>query len=268
MTSPLPLLCTIALLGLPTLSAAPPAPITAADKEAIRRDAVSKTIPASESGTANLDKDLADSAAASKAAAEFANENGLPAEPQTTEPAPAKPFDLKPAAGETKVTYEGGMYFDPEGGVLVYIKNVKVTNPQFHLSAKDQLKIFFGKKPVNEAKSDKPTPDKQKDKSGFGASMGGNFGDPERMVATGAVLFEQMKSDKEKEPIQASGAVFTYNLKTDQVTISGGSPWVIKPPSTYLRAMEPDLVLRISPKTGSFVTEGRWEMGGKLKPKK
>ena len=77
-----------------------------------------------------------------------------------------------------------------------------------------------------------------------------------------------MKNDSGKEPIQASGAVFTYHLKEDRVTISGGSPWVVQPPATYLRAMQPNLVLRISPKAGSFITEGRWEMGGKLEPKK
>ena len=275
MNSPSRLLCIMALLGLPLLfpllDAAPPAPITAADKEAIRRDAVSKTVPASESvaaARAGLDKDLEDSAAVSKAAAAFAVENGLPTEPQTTEPAPARPFDLKPSADETKISFEGGMYFYPDEGVLVYMKNVKVTDPRFHLSANDQLKIFFGKKPAKEPKNDKATPEKETDKSGFGAGIGGNFGEPERIVATGAVLFEQMKNDSGKEPIQASGAVFTYHLKEDRVTISGGSPWVVQPPSTYLRAMQPNLVLRISPKAGSFITEGRWEMGGKLEPKK
>lgn len=275
MNSPSPLLCTIALLGLPLLlpplAAAPPAPITAAEKEAIRRDAVSKAGPVSESvaaARASLDKDLTDSAAVSKAAAAFATENGLPTEPQTTEPAPAKPFDLKPSAEDTEISYEGGMYFDPDEGVLVYMKNVKVKDPRFHLSAKDQLKIFFEKKPAKETKSDKATPENENDKSGFGGGFGGNFGKPERIVATGAVLFEQMKTAPGKQPIQASGAIFTYHLKEDQVTISGGSPWVIQPPSTYLRAMQPDLVLRISPKAGRFDTDGHWIMGGKLEPKK
>ena len=266
MKSPRPLLCASAILGLPLLfpqlAADPPAPITTADKEAIQRDAVLKTVPASESidaARAVLEKDLADSAAVAKAAAAFAAENGLPAAPQAAEPALARPFDLKPSTGETKISFEGGMYFYPDEGVLVYMKNVKVTDPRFHLSAKDQLKIFFGKKPAKEPKNDK---------SGFGAGIGGNFGEPERIVATGAVLFEQMKPDSGKEPIQASGAVLTYHLKDDLVTISGGSPWVVQPPATYLRAMQPDLMLRISPKAGSFITDGHWEMGGKLEIKK
>ena len=263
MNSPLPLLCILALLGLLPLSAVPPAPLTAAEKEAIQRDAMTKTVTASESGTADLDKDLTDSAAASKAAAEFATENGLPAEPQTTEPAPAKPFDLKSSAEDSGISFDGSMYFDSDEGVVVFTKNVKVKNPRFHLSADDQLKVFFAKKPAKEGKNDKLTPEKSSIKSGFG-----DFGDPERIVATGAVLFEQMKTDSVKEPIRASGAIFTYNTKEDQVTISGGFPWVIQPPSTYLRAMQPNLILRISPKAGRFDTEGRWEMGGKLEPKK
>jgi lipopolysaccharide export system protein LptA len=275
MNSPSLLLCTIALLGLPLLlpplSAAPPTPITAAEKEAIRRDAISKTVPTSESVAGvrtSLDKDLADSATVSKAAAAFATENGLPAEPQNTELAPAKPFGLIPSAEDTKISYEGGMYFDPDEGVLVYMKNVKVKNPQFNLSADDQLKIFFGKNPPKEAKNDKATPEKENNKSGFGAGIGGDFSEPERIVATGAVLFEQIKTDTGKEPIQASGAIFTYHIKEDKVTISGGFPWVIQPPSTYLRAMQPNLVLRISPNAGSIITDGRWEMGGKLEQKK
>jgi hypothetical protein len=32
--------------------------------------------------------------------------------------------------------------------------------------------------------------------------------------------------------------------------------------------MEPDLILRLSPKTGAFVTEGNWQMGGNLEQKK
>jgi hypothetical protein len=34
-----------------------------------------------------------------------------------------------------------------------------------------------------------------------------------------------------------------------------------------LRAKEPNLILRISPNAGSFVTEGHWEMGGKIEQK-
>ena len=271
MNSPRPLLCAIAILGLPLLApqlaAAPPAPITAADKEAIQRDAVSMPVPASESVAAartRLDQDLTDSAAVAKAAAAFAAENDLPAAPPATEPASARPFDIKPSPDATVISCDGGMYFDSDAGVLVYMKNVKVKDPRFHLSAKDQLKIFFSKKPAKEAKQDKPTPEKPDDKP----SIGGDFGEPERIVATGAVLFEQMKPASGKEPIQASGAVLTYHLKDDLVTISGGSPWVVQPPATYLRAMQPDLVLRISPKAGSFITDGHWEMGGKLETKK
>ena len=86
-------------------------------------------------------------------------------------------------------------------------------------------------------------------------------------MATGAVLLDQKPTEAGKEPIKASGAIFTYNIKDDQIILKGGYPWVMQG-TTYMRAKEPNLILRISPKAGSFVTEGNWEMGGNLDQKK
>lgn len=255
-----------------SLPAAPPPPISAKDKAAIRADAASLAPAASKAAAATrtgLEQDMAAGDAATQAATRFLIQADLPAPAADDVPAPAVPMDFKPGPNDSKITCEGGMYFDPEEGVLVYLKNVRVTDRRFHLSAKDQLKIFFPKKPAKEKKAGQPeavagdkSADKKKEKDMFGASIGVDFNEPERIIATGAVLFEQQQTEPGQKPIKASGAIFSYNLKADHIVISGGKPWITQPPSTYLQAVESELSLRISPKAGTFVTEGHWEMGG------
>ncbi len=270
MNSTSPSIRATAVIGMSLLAqslpAAPPPPITAADKAAIRQDAADLTSAAADAAAATrttLEKDTADGAAATQAATKFLVQANLPAPAANNVPAPALPFDLKPGPNDSTISCEGGMYFDPEEGVLVYLKNVKVKDRRFHLTAKDQLKIFFPKKAPEEKKADQPD-DKKKEKDMFGGSIGVDFGEPERIIATGAVLFEQQQTQPDQKPIKASGAIFSYNLKADQVVISGGKPWITQPPSTYLRAVDADLNLRISPKAGTFITEGHWEMGGNV----
>ena len=81
-------------------------------------------------------------------------------------------------------------------------------------------------------------------------------------MATGAVRILQKQPEQGKEPVEASGAIFTYYPKTGEIVLTGGYPWV-KQGANYMRAREPELSLRIQ-KSGSFVTEGNWDMGGKI----
>ncbi len=63
-----------------------------------------------------------------------------------------------------------------------------------------------------------------------------------------------------EEAIQASGAIFTYNIKTDQGVISGGWPWV-RLGAKYMKSLKPDNLLRIYPKQNRMDTPGNgWEM--------
>lgn len=269
MNSRTPSLRATAVLGMSLLSqslpAAPPPQITGAEMAAIRADAASRTQAAAKEAAASqtrLEKDMADGAAVSQAATRFLVQTGLPAPAAEEEIAPAVPFELKPGPTDSSITCDGGMYFDPDEGVLVYLKNVVVNDPRFKLTAKDQLKIFFGKKPVDEKKEKKKVEAGTEKKEKFGGSIAGNFDKPERIVATGAVLFEQKQTEGDQQPIKASGAIFSYNIKDDQIIISGGSPWITQAPSTYFRAKEANMTLRISPKAGTFVvSEGRKESG-------
>ena len=81
-------------------------------------------------------------------------------------------------------------------------------------------------------------------------------------MANGAVRIVQKQPEAGKEPIEASGAFFTYHAQTGQIILSGGYPWV-KQGHTFMRAKEPNLNLRVM-KNGSFVTEGNWDMSGRL----
>lgn len=275
MNSPSSLLRALAVLGVPlaasSLSAAPPE-ISAAEKAALQADAAPDTKPVAglrAEAKASLEKDTADSAALSKEAATFLTKNELPAVPADAIPAPTKPLDVQaPGPDFAVVNCDGGVYFDSEEGVLVYLKNVTVKHPKFNLSGVNEGKVFFDKKP-EKPESEKPAAGKPaKDTSGFGDKIGANFGEPSRVVATGAVLFEETNPKEGKEPLKASGAVFTYNPKTGIALLSGGYPWVLQG-TNYLRAKEANMTFRIDINSGTFVSEkGQFENGFAVPQKK
>ncbi len=268
MNSTHPRLRATALIGMSlatqTIHAAPPPDMTAAEKAAIQADAspmAPRADAASQEARITLTKDLEDSVAASSAAQSFLVQADLPATPAGAIPAPDQPLDIKSGVNDTVINCEGGMYFDPDEGVFVYLKNVTVKDPRFNLSGANEVKIFFGKKPA------KNSPQPAENKKSESSKIGANLGDVERIVATGAVLIEQKATSGDQEPIKASGAIFTYHIKEDQITISGGFPWVLQG-SRYMRAKEAGLTLRISPKENTFITHGNWETGGNLEQRK
>ncbi|MES2921196.1 MAG: hypothetical protein V4819_06610 [Verrucomicrobiota bacterium] len=277
----------MALAGLSLVStaassqAAAPPPITEAEIVAMHADARSNAAVLKEQAADtrdSLQKAVGDSESASQAATTFLVQNDLPAAtPADEELKPAdKPYDTKAAPGETVVKCEGGMYFDAEEGVLVYRKNVTVKDPRFDLSGINELKIFFSKKDPDAPKDGKDqAPKDSKDgkdaskDSGFGG-MGDKMGDVEKIIATGAVRVKVVpkpgKDGKPKDPIEASGAIFSYNVKNDEAIISGGYPWFVHG-LQRMRAMEPNLSMRLrdlnstekNPKDPKMNTEGHWE---------
>lgn len=200
--------------------------------------------------------------------AEIANQEG--AAPELPE---AKPLNIQPDPKDTVISCDGGMYFDADKGVFVYLKNVRVKDPRFELTGANELKIFLSQKPEKKKKDPKNPDEDQKDKKdekdkkdpekkSEGLDIGSKFGEVERIIATGAVRLVQTEVEKGKQPIEASGAIFTYHPSTGEIVLSGGYPWV-KQGTTFMRAQEPNLILRIQ-KSGSFDTEGKWDVGGRL----
>ena len=238
------------------LVAVPPAFVSGDELAAIKADSAPAKPEAdkrSAATQASFNESVEQGKKASAAALEFISTSGIKniAAEEPAAEAEAKPLEVNPGPDDTVITSEGGMYFDADEGVLVYLKNVKVTDPRFNLSGADQLKVFFEKKPEKKkAKKDDKEP----------AGMG-NFGDVQKIVAEGAVLIDQ-KSVDGKEPVQASGSILTYNIPTGEIIIHGGYPWV-KQGTYFARAKEPNLTLRLL-NNGSFSTQGNWEMGGNL----
>lgn len=268
--SPIRTAATAATVGMALLTqpvaATPPPAVTPQELATLHADAASKAPAASQAAVtvrADLVQDRGDAAAAATSAQTFVTRAGIPlanAEPAVAE---TKPLDLQPGPNDTVITCDGGMYFDSNEGIFVYFKNVHVTDPQFSLSGANELKIFLSPKAADPKAADpKPKPD-QKEPASLG--LGAKFGDVDRIVANGAVRILQKQPDAGKEPIEASGAFFTYHTKTGQIILSGGFPWV-KQGKTFMRAKEPNLTLRVL-KSGSFVTEGNWDMSGQLERK-
>ena len=262
---PSPLRAT-AMVGLSLIAqsiAATPPTITQEAKEAIQADAASAaSIHADTARVARMDlaSDLEASNAANARAQAFLKQAELISTTSPGKaPAPpaAAPLDVKPGPTDTLIECDGGMYFDADQGLFVYLKNVRVNDPRFTLTGANELKIFLSKKPEDK----EPEPDTDKtSKPGLG--IGADFGDVERIIATGAVRILQKEAEPGKEPVEASGAIFTYRPDTGQIVLSGGYPWV-KQGTNFMRAKEPNLILRIQ-KSGSFVTEGNWGMGANI----
>ncbi len=240
-------------------SHARPQPLSPEELAALHHEAASRANAAKEQAAATSDI-LSETGALSLALSTATQTfliNNVPeaADPATPDdPAPAKPLEIQPGPDDTRIEADGGFYFDTEANVLVYLNNVRVTDPRFTLTGVDELKVIFTKKEHDGAQ---PNKDRTDD---LAAGFTSSIGDVERVIATGRVLFKQSRPLDGKPPIEASGALFSYDLAREQIVISGGFPWV-RQGDYYARALEPALNLRIN-RDGSFVTEGRWDTGG------
>jgi len=260
---------TAALLGMSLLAAPAQAPAAA--------DAVAPVDPAIQQAAAEttrkeLGTSLSEAAAASRRMTEFldeaarSNAQTVQAEPGPVhEPADA-PLELVPDIEETLITSTNGFFLDPENSVLVYLGDVRVKNPQLTLTGANDLKVFFDKKPPKPpAEGDEPEGEEDEKEESAGNPFG-NFGDANRIVATGAVKIRVTPEDG--DPIEASGAILSYSLADEQLILSGGFPWVQRQGEDgkmTLFAQEPNLSLRIDIKKGQVVTEGNWSTGLPLK---
>lgn len=245
-----------------TSFAAPPAVPTKEEIAAIKADAETlapNVDAANESAEAQLKEDMEATSKATADAIDFIKKSKIKTiatEPE--EAAPAEPLKVEPDPDATVINCKGGMYFDAEEGILVYLKGVTVKDPRFTLSGANELKVFFDKKEEPKADPEKENEDKKEKAPGVGPAA--NFGDVNKLVASGAVRILQ-KGVGDKEPIEASGAILNYDVKKGEIIISGGYPWV-KQGNFYARAKQPNLTLRML-NDGSFSTEGEWEIGGK-----
>lgn len=98
--------------------------------------------------------------------------------------------------------------------------------------------------PADKKTADKPAETKKPEKKNSMEFGSGSFGNPKTIVATGAVKIVQKNTPQGKDPVQASGNMVHYDLKTGTITISGGYPWFIQG-SVALRASTPNAWIRV-----------------------
>ena len=267
----IPAMAFVSLTTFPhELRAAPPTPITPQQMESLAADSASRADQAQavgEKSKAALAAELAAGNRASKAAKAFLIQADLPVPPANAGDPEAKPLAVAAGMEDTLIECDGEIYFDAEEGVLVYMKNVSVKDPRFKLTGANELKVFFDKKPAKAGKNKNSNAETKSPKKGLGSNFGDSIGDPARIVASGTILIEQTGGEG-KEPIQASGGLFTYNIKADEVIISGRFPWV-RQGNRFFSSKQANNLLRIFPKKASFDTPGGgWKTGFPLDMKK
>lgn len=176
----------------------------------------------------------------------------------TPAPTPAPRTDTSKPPGKSdqttiKVECDGGLYFDNEAGVLAYLKNIRLTEPQFKLTCSHELKVFLEKKPEKPA-ADKPGTNQKKEKEKNLSS----FGDLQLIIASGSV--KVTRKDENGKLFIASAETASYNAKTGEMILRGGLPRLQQSANQFLQARTPGSYIRIH-KNGKLVTsQGKWTM--------
>ncbi|KAA5510879.1 hypothetical protein F2Y49_24920, partial [Bacteroides caccae] len=127
----------------------------------------------------------------------------------------------------TEITYDDGLYFDMKEGVLVYMKNVHVRNPEFSLDCTGPLKIYMqyvekkGKKKPSDRKKEEG---KEIDKSGPVLPNDGNFdfNSIKKVTASGNVVLRY--TDKDGNLCTAKAEKATYDANTGEIILAGNYP--------------------------------------------
>jgi len=148
---------------------------------------------------------------------------GLELDNATPKPTAAKPLKPSPVAEKktTEVTCNGETTFDAKASMAIFIKDVKVNDPQFSLSA-DKLTAYLKKavkEPVQSGTTALPSPTPEAKSANNSPASG-----LERAVAEGNVIIVQDRVDEktgETTHYIGKGAKAEYNALTGEMTLSG-----------------------------------------------
>lgn len=130
--------------------------------------------------------------------------------------------------GALKIECEDGMYYDAEEGVMVFLKNVVVTERRFDLKCKEQLKVIL----TVEEKSDKKGDENEKGDMGFGST------DLKELIASGDVEITYKDTGEGQEPVTLTGETAFFNAETEEVTVNGGIP-TMRQGNSLVEALKP-----------------------------
>ena len=234
------------------LAAHPPGTLDATQLEGLNRLAVSAAPAAAEAAAdaaANVEKAEADATQADQSLDAFLRRAAveLPAgeAPDLTSAVPDP--ELPPVRLPAEVRAEGGIFFDSESGILTFLRKVEFTHPQFTLRGADEVKVFVEKKKTQ------PPP---AGPDGAQAEEELEFGDPTKIIATGALVVERKATGPDGRDVKASGRQMVYDLKNGELIIRGGQPWILSD-SANGRVIDPDGYIRINVKTGDASFVGR-----------
>ena len=140
----------------------------------------------------------------------------------TEAPKPSAKQKPKPAAvaekKATEITCTGETTFDAKAGMAVFIKEVKVSDPQFALTA-DKLTAYLKKSQKEGAPSPAPSPTPAANADAAEPASG-----LDRAVAEGHVVITQDKVDEKTGEIThyiGKGARAEYEASTGKMTLSG-----------------------------------------------
>lgn len=209
----------------------------------------------------------------------FARRAAIPVDNQPAKPQPAaeqpKAEASEPASQpgrlEIKVQSDGGMYFDAAKNLIVYTKNIRLSEARFDLECADQLQVFLKSEP-KKSKGDEPKPGeqpkpeakepkepKEAKSKGDGAGLldaGAGVSGVERIIATGKV--KVTSKDPKGNAIVATAETAIYEAETGAFILKGGLPQIQRGPSC-LRALEPGIYIRYT-KDGDFeMSDGKKE---------
>lgn len=136
--------------------------------------------------------------------------NLLVQNPPKTAPENDEPPEIKDP--DLSITCDGGGFFDGNASLLVFLRNVIVTEKRFTLKANQELKVFF---------SD-AEPKESDDKTDPGEAPEISIGEVKTLVATGGINFSGV--DKDGNPFEASAATAFYDNQKNQLILKDGKP--------------------------------------------
>ena len=144
-------------------AAAPPQPVTAEESAALQADAMSKAPPKSTPSNAaaktRLETDLATPPRHPRPSPISSSRRISPPSRRTPN-RPRKPLEVKNGPNDTIINCTGGMYFDADAGVLVYLKNVhrqrSPLRPHRRGRTEDLLRKKAGRAEKRRLKPEKP----------------------------------------------------------------------------------------------------------------
>lgn len=164
------------------------------------------------------------------------NQTGLELDnPPPPKPAEKKASSAAPAAAAaekktTEITCSGETVFDVKAGKAMFIKEVKIADPQFNLVA-DKLTVYLKKTakaepPSGDARPGAPAAPEPSPAENPAAPLSGTGGPSglERAVAEGNVVISQDKIDEKTGEIThyiGKGQKADYNALSGEMTLSG-----------------------------------------------